>query len=141
LISSADIEAIRASIAKSHNVLLEERDPIFIAVQLNQWVVAKLLAELKAVSTADRNESIAAVSHQVDVAKAAAAKLINETAQFVASEIRTQVSLAIDASLVSTKQASRASQRASLVALGAAAAALVAAGAIAGSLIAMVMKH
>jgi hypothetical protein len=138
---AVDIEALRAAVIKKHNVILSKDDPIFITVHLNDLVLADALANVKSIATESRNESIAAVSHQVDVAKAAAAKLITQTAQYVTAEVRAHVKVALDESSAIAEQSIRLSRRASSLAICGAAISLIIGGAALGVFLAALIKH
>jgi ABC-type phosphate/phosphonate transport system ATPase subunit len=136
-----DIEALRAAVVKKHNVMLGKDDPILITVHLNELLLAEVLANMKSIATESRNESIAAVAHQVDVAKTAAAKLITQTAGYVAGEVERQVKAALDESIAVADRSIRLSRRASMLAIGGAAVSLVIGGAAIGILVAVFLKH
>jgi hypothetical protein len=138
---AVDIETLRAAVVKKHNVMLGKDDPIFISVHLNELVLAEVLANMKSIATESRNESIAAVSHQVDVAKAAAAKLITQTAQYVAAEVHRQVKAALDESSAIAEKSIRLSRRAGAMAICGAAVSLVVGGAALGVFLAAFIKH
>jgi hypothetical protein len=138
---AVDIESLRAAVVKKHNVMLSRDDPIFITVHLNDLLLADVLANMKSIATESRNESIAAVSHQVDVAKAAAAKLITQTAQYVTAEVRAQVKAALDESYAIAEKSIRLSRRASALAICGAAVSLVIGGAALGVFLAALIKH
>jgi hypothetical protein len=121
--------------------MLGKDDPIFISVHLNELVLAEVLANMKSIATESRNESIAAVSHQVDVAKAAAAKLITQTAQYVAAEVHRQVKAALDESSAIAEKSIRLSRRAGALAICGAAVSLVVGGAALGVFLAAFIKH
>jgi hypothetical protein len=136
-----DIEALRAAVVKKHNVLLGKDDPIFISVHLNELVLAEVLANMKSIATESRNDSIATVAHQVEVAKRAAATLITQTAGYVAAEVQRQVKSALEESTARASESRRLTDRARDWALIAAAASVIAGGAAIGVLVAMFLKR
>lgn len=140
MISASKIEELRLNIAKTHNVLLGKDDPIFLAVHLNELVLADYLAEMKALSGQARDETVAAMAYQVDAAKAAASKLVNETAGFVSADVHNQVRAAVDSSLQEIKQLAAISRRARQVLLIGASIFLVIVGAAVGIALAVFFK-
>ena len=136
-----DIDALRAAVAKKHNVLLSPDDPILLTVHLHELVLAEVLASMKSMATESRNDSIAAVAHQVEVAKRAAATLITQTAGYVAAEVQRQVKSALEESTARASESRRLTDRARDWALIAAAASVIAGGAAIGVLVAMFLKH
>ena len=136
-----DIDALRAAVAKKHNVLLSPDDPILLTVHLHELVLAEVLANIKSIATECRNDSIAAVAHQVEVAKRAAATLITQTAGYVAAEVQRQIKSALEESTARVNESRRLTDRARDWALIAAAASVIAGGAAIGVLVAMFLKH
>ena len=136
-----DIDALRAAVAKKHNVILGRDDPILLTVFLNELLLAEVLANVKSIATESRNDSIAAVAHQVEVAKRAAATLITQTAGYVAAEVQRQVKSALEESTARASESRRLMDRARDWALIAAAASVIAGGAAIGVLVAMFLKH
>jgi hypothetical protein len=136
-----DIDALRAAVAKKHNVILGRDDPILLTVFLNELLLAEVLANVKSIATESRNDSIAAVAHQVEVAKRAAATLITQTAGYVAGEVQRQVKSALEESTARASESRRLMDRARDWALIAAAASVIAGGAAIGVLVAMFLKH
>ena len=136
-----DIDALRAAVAKKHNILLSPDDPILLTVHLNEMLLAEMLANMKSITTESRNDSIAAVAHQVDVAKRAAATLITQTAGYVAGEIQRQVKSALEESTERASEARRLTERARTWALLGAAASVIAGGAAIGVLVAVFLKR
>jgi hypothetical protein len=80
-----DVDTLRDMVARKHNVVLGKDDPIFITVTLNELVLEAYLARMKVTADEGRAQSIAAASHQVDLAKAAANKLITDSAGYIAN--------------------------------------------------------
>ena len=136
-----DIDALRAAVAKKHNVILGRDDPILLTVFLSEFLLAEMLANVKSIATECRNDSIATVAHQVEVAKRAAATLITQTAGYVAAEVQRQVKSALEESTARASESRRLMDRARDWALIAAAASVIAGGAAIGVLVAMFLKH
>jgi len=136
-----DVDALRAAVAKKHNVILGRDDPILLTVHLNELLLAEVLTNMRSIATESRNESIAAVSHQVEVAKRAAGTLITQTAGYVAGEIQRQVKATLNESTALLDQARRLNNRAKMwVTLGAALA-LILGGTAVGVLAAVFLKR
>jgi len=136
-----DIDSLRAAVVKKHNVLLGKDDPIFISVYLNELVLTEVLAAMRSIATESRNESIAGVSHQVEVAKVAAAKLVTQTAQYVTAAVHAQVKASLIESAAISQESIRITQRASALAIGGAAVSLILGGAALGVFLAVFIKH
>jgi hypothetical protein len=115
-----DIDTLRAQVARRHNILLANDDPIFVAVTLNELVLAEYLSLMKATADDARAQSIAAASHQVELAKAAAGKLVTESAGYIADQVTQRVTVAVEAAISRAREAAQTATRASSTALWAA---------------------
>lgn len=82
------IDALRAEIAKRHNVLLNRDDPIFVTVALHEMVLAHYADAVAVRVDAATDRGIAASAVQVQAAKDTAAKLINDASGYVADQVR-----------------------------------------------------
>ena len=131
-----DIETLRAAVVKKHNVILGKDDPIFITVSLHEMLLAEALLNMKSIAVEARNESIAAVAHQVEVAKTAAGKLIPQTAAYAAGEVERQVKAGLVVAMAITERAVQAAERARTLAIWGAAVALSASSVAFGILVA-----
>lgn len=131
-----DIDALRAQVARRHNILLPNDDPIFVAVSLNELVLAEYLSRMNATADDARAQSIAAASHQVELAKAAAGKLITESAGYIASQATQRIAVAVDAAISRANEAAQSAARASRTARWAAVMTLLVLGLATGLLIA-----
>lgn len=93
-----DLQRLVGEVARRHNVLVDPSDPIFVAVTLNEILLAEHVRKIeKALDQANR--SIAAASTlEVEKAKRIAAQYIAQGAQHSADQVRA-VGLVIRAEL------------------------------------------
>lgn len=136
-----DVDALRAEVAKRHNVLLDKADPIFITVALNELVLEHYLGRMHSIANDARDEASAAVSHQVEVAKEAAAKLVTQSAGYIAEQVKNHVNATTAAAQKAASESAADSIRASRTALYAAGATLFMSGAVLVLALVELVKH
>lgn len=83
-----DIDALRAEVAKRHNVLLGKDDPIFLTVTLNELVLGDFLAASRQVVEGVLDQSSALAAQQEAAAKATAEKLVTNAGRFIADQVK-----------------------------------------------------
>jgi hypothetical protein len=121
--------------------MLSNDDPIFVAVTLNELVLEELLSRMKAIADDARAQSIAAANHQVDLAKAAAGKLVTESAGYIANQVTQRVTVAVEAAIARAGEAANTATRASTSALWAAVVTLLVVGPAIGLLVADLLRR
>jgi hypothetical protein len=136
-----DVDALRAQVARRHNILLANDDPIFITVTLNELVLEEFLSRMQAIADEAHAKSIAAGSHQVELAKTAAGKLITESAGYIANQATERVTLAVDAAIARAGEAARTATRASNTALWVAVVTLLVVGPAIGLVVADMLRR
>lgn len=136
-----DVDTLRGLIARKHNVVLGEDDPIFLVVTLNELVLEEFLTRMKVTADDARAQSIAAASHQVELAKAAAGKLVTESAGYIAVQVTQRVTVAVEAAIARAGEAAHTATRASNTALWAAVVTLLVVGPAIGLLVADLLRR
>jgi hypothetical protein len=129
-----EIERLIGEVAKRHNVLLGRDDPIFMAVTLNELIIARALEQVQVAVEASQDEISAGTVQQIAAAKAVAASLITSAADHVAGQIRAataetaqQIQLAVAEQLRGARLAAKTTQKAGSTAALAAGVAIAAA--------------
>jgi hypothetical protein len=82
-----DIERLIGEVAKRHNALLGRDDPIFMAVTLNELIIARALERIEATVEASQDQIAAGTAQQIAASKTIAASLITSAADHVAGQI------------------------------------------------------
>jgi hypothetical protein len=136
-----DVDTLRGLIARKHDIVLGKDDPIFLTVTLNELVLEDFLTRMKAIADDARAQSIAATSHQVEVAKAAAGKLVTESAGYIANQVTQRVTVAVEAAIARAGEAADTAARASNTALWAAVVTLLVVGPAIGLVIADLLRR
>ena len=136
-----DVDALRALVARKHNIVLANDDPIFVAVTLNELVLQEFLSRMNAAADDTRAQSIAAMTHQVELAKAAAGKLITESAGYIATQVTKRVTVTVEATIARAGESAHTATRASTVALWAAVVTLLVVGPAIGLLVADLLRR
>jgi hypothetical protein len=136
-----DVDALRALVARKHNIVLANDDPIFVAVTLNELVLQEFLSRMNTAADDTRAQSIAAMTHQVELAKAAAGKLITESAGYIATQVTQRVTVAVEAAIARAGESAHTATRASTVALWAAVVTLLVVGPAIGLLVADLLRR
>lgn len=90
------IDAIRAEVARRHNVLLGRDDPIFVTVTVNELVLSHYIELVGSRVDAATDRGIAASAGQVQASKESAGRLINDASGFVADQVRRAARTAAD---------------------------------------------
>lgn len=102
--TTPDFDAIRAEVAKRHNVLLGKDDPILVTVTMCELVLGHYVTHLgEHVETVQRHAT-ATAAKQVEAAKESAGRIITEAANFVSDQVR---KAATDATAQAREDASR----------------------------------
>ncbi len=133
------VQDLIGEVAKRHNVLVDPSDPVFIAVTLNELLLAEHLAKID-VALAQAEEAFARGSErQLEKARYTATSLVANTSVALAEQlkgaggslraqlqqgVRELVLTAMDAAAVAARQ-KQASQRAAAVAIASACAVVV----------------
>ena len=129
-----NVQDLIGEVAKRHNVLVAPQDPIFVAVTLNELLLAEHVQKMQA--SLERAEKAAALasSRHLEVARRTAADLVADSSMHVSDQVRaagsalrTQLQYLVE-QIVATAEAAasdaarqrRASQRAAAVAIGSA---------------------
>jgi hypothetical protein len=136
-----DVDTLRGLIARKHNVMLGRDDPIFLAITLNELVLEDLVNRMKASADEARAQSIAAASHQVDLAKAAGSKLITESAGYISNQVTQRITIAVEAAIARANDAASTATQASTAALWAAVVTLLVVGPAIGLLVADLLRR
>ena len=136
-----DVDTLRSLVAHKHNVMLSKDDPIFVTITLNELVLEEYLTRMKTTADEGRAQSIAAASHQIDVVKAAASKLITDSAGYIANQVTLRVTSAADAAIARAHEAAHTATRAGTTALWAAVVTLIVVGPAIGLLVADLLRR
>ena len=138
-----EIERLIGEVAKRHNALLGRDDPIFMAVTLNELIIARALEQVQAVVEASQDQISVGTVQQIATAKTIAASLITSAADHVTVQVRAatsdaaqQIQLAVAEELRGARLAAKTAQKAGSTAAFAAGVA-IAATAIAATLAAV----
>lgn len=99
-----DFDAIRAEVAKRHNVLLDHHDPVLVTVTVSELVLAHYANALGEHVETVQHHATATAAKQVEAAKESAGRIITEAANFVADQVRKAAS---DATAKAREEASR----------------------------------
>ena len=133
-----EIERLIGEVAKRHNALLGRDDPIFMAVTLNELIIAHALEQVKAAVEASQDQISAGTVQQIATAKTIAASLITSAADHVAAQMRAaaadaaqQIQLAVADELRGARLAAKTAQKAGGTATLAAGIAIAAAAIVA----------
>jgi hypothetical protein len=86
--SGSDLDRLIGEIAKRHHVLLDRNDPVFIAVTLNELVLAKVIAQIEAGVEAAKIDIAAGAARQIEAAKSTASRLITAAADYAEEQFR-----------------------------------------------------
>ncbi len=83
-----DVQRLIGEVARRQNVLLDRSDPIFVAVTLNEILLAEHVQRLEA-ALAQANQSIAATSkRETENARQVASRFIAEAARYSSDQVR-----------------------------------------------------
>ena len=129
-----NVQDLIGEVAKRHNVLVDPQDPIFVAVTLNELLLAEHVQKLQASLERAEKATALASSRHLDVARRTAADLMADSSRHVSDQVRaagsalrTQLQYLVQ-QVVATSEAAasdaarqrRASQWAAAVAIGSA---------------------
>jgi hypothetical protein len=83
-----DVQELIGEVAKRHNVLVDPKDPIFIAVTLNELLLEEHVRAVQAAVERAQTNIAAGSRHQVENAKQAATILMVDSAKYAAEQVR-----------------------------------------------------
>lgn len=82
-----DIKTLIGEVAKTHGLLLDEKDPIFVAVTLNTLLLNEYMATLnKSISGFQDNLTASQLEH-IETAKNVSSQLITKSAQYFVDQV------------------------------------------------------
>ncbi len=127
-----NVQDLIGEVAKRHNVLVDPQDPIFVAVPLNELLLAEYVQQMQA--SLERAEKAAALasSQHLEVTRRTAADLLADSSRHVSDHVRAagsalrtqlqhvvqQLVVAAEAAATEAARQRRASQWAAAVAIG-----------------------
>ena len=126
-----NVQDLIGEVAKRHNVLVDPEDPVFVAVTLNELLLAEHVDNVQAaLARAEKVTEVAATQH-LETARCTAATIIADTGKQVVDELLAagskvryelqhvvhQYVAAADAAATEAARQKRASQRAAIVAV------------------------
>ncbi len=127
-----NVQDLIGEVAKRHNVLVDSHDPVFVAVTLNELLLAEHVQKVQA--ALDRAEQVTAhaSSRHLETVRLTAAHLIADSSKHVADQVRAagsalrtqlqhvtrELALAAEAAAAESERQRRASQWAAAVAIG-----------------------
>lgn len=83
-----NVQDLIGEVAKRHNVLVDPQDPIFVAVTLNELLLAEHVQKMQAsLERAERATALASSRH-LEVARRTAADLIADSSMHVSDQVR-----------------------------------------------------
>ena len=133
-----EIDQLIDEVAKRHNALLGRDDPIFMAVTLNELIIARALEQVQAAVEASQDQISAGTVQRIATAKTIAASLITSAADHVTVQVRAatsdaaqQIQLAVAEELRGARLAAKTAQKAGRTAALAAGFAIAAAAIVA----------
>lgn len=77
-----------AKVAKQHQVILKESDPIFITLTLNELVLAKYLEEIRSHQELAQENALLQMNQQVEVCKGLSQKLVTEASAYIIDQVK-----------------------------------------------------
>ncbi len=86
-----DIQQIKLEIAKRHNVMLDDNDPILVTLSLNELVLGEQLKQVNEMLSSGQEHVLAATDKQVAASKEIASKVVTEAAGYVATQTQKTV--------------------------------------------------
>ncbi len=83
-----NVQDLIGEVARRHNVLVDPEDPVFVAVTLNELLLAEHVQKVQA--ALDRAEQVAqhATSRHLETVRSTAASLIEDSSKHVADQLR-----------------------------------------------------
>ncbi len=139
-----DVQTLIGEVAKRHNVLVDPKDPLFVAVTLNEILLEEHVRRIQEALDRAQRSAVAASQQQVDLARRSAAQLVTDGAKHSAEAVRTAGSAlraelgrlvqdlagATLAAAAEVERLNRCSQWSAAIAVAAAAVAVMAAAAL-----------
>ena len=129
-----DFDALRAEVAKRHNLLLGKEDPILAVVTLNELVLEHFIERAEEAAADLERRGAQLMAQEVSAVKAAAEGMIAGASRYIAAEVtkagsdaQSSMLAALDKRLAASDKAAATAQAAKTPALWAAAAAVAAA--------------
>ena len=83
-----DVQRLIGEVAKRHNVLITENDPILVTLTLNELLLAEYLERVHARVQAAEDEISAGVAQSLAASKDIAAQLVTGAAGYVAEQVK-----------------------------------------------------
>jgi hypothetical protein len=102
-----EIQAAIAEVARRHNLLLSQDDPLLVMLTLNEIVLARILAKQEQTLEAALDQISAGAAQQVEAAREVAGLVITGGADYVASELRLAIA-ALKEDLLAASQTGKA---------------------------------
>lgn len=84
----ADIQAAVGEVAKRHNLLLSQDDPLLVLVTLNEVILKRLIEKQEAAIKGSQDQIAAGTAQYLGAAKEAAAVIITRAAKFLDEGVR-----------------------------------------------------
>lgn len=127
-----NVQDLIGEVAKRHNVLVDPQDPVFVAVTLNELLLAEHVQKLQAALERAEKATAAASSRHLETARWMASSLMADSSKHVADQMRAagsavrtqllhlvqQLVAAAEAAATEAARQRRASQWAAAVAIG-----------------------
>jgi hypothetical protein len=127
-----NVQDLVGEVAKRHNVLVDPHDPVFVAVTLNELLLAEHVQKLQAALERTEKATAAASSRHLETMRSTAHSLIVDSSKHVAHEMRAagsavrtqllhlvqQLVAAAEAAATESARQRRGSQWAAAVAIG-----------------------
>ena len=83
-----NVQDLIGEVAKRHNVLVDPQDPIFVAVTLNELLLAEHVQKMQASLERAEKATALASSRHLDVARRTAADLMADSSRHVSDQMR-----------------------------------------------------
>jgi CHASE3 domain sensor protein len=127
-----NVQDLIGEVAKRHNVLVDPQDPVFVAVTLNELLLAEHVQKLQtALERAEKAAALASSRH-LEVTRRTAADLLGDSGRHVSDQVRAagsavrtqlqqlvlQLVAAAEVAAIEAARQRRASQWAAAVAIG-----------------------
>ncbi len=127
-----NVQDLIGEVAKRHNVLVDPQDPIFVAVTLNELLLAEHVQNMQASLQRAEKATVLASSRHLETVRWTAATLIADSSKHVSDQVRAagsalrtqlqhvvrELVVAAEAAATEAARQRRASQRAAAVATG-----------------------
>lgn len=127
-----NVQDLIGEVAKRHNVLVDPHDPIFVAVTLNELLLAEHVRKMQAAIDRGEKATALASARQLELTKHTATELIAESSRHAANQVRAagsgvrtqlqqlveQLAAQSEGVVAETVRQRRAAQTAAVVAIG-----------------------